>query len=91
MPAAEIEAAVISQIREMLRAPEVVMSTWRAAQPEREGLAEEEVREALAVFDPLWQELFPAEQASIVITAGYQRRSIGGGIQSPVTIAGRGE
>ena len=34
VPAAEIEAAVIDQIRGMLRAPEVVMATWRAAQPD---------------------------------------------------------
>ena len=66
VPAAEIEAAVIDQIRGMLRAPEVVMSTWRAAQPECEGLAEDEVREALAALDPLWAELFPAEQARVL-------------------------
>jgi DNA invertase Pin-like site-specific DNA recombinase len=66
VPAAEIEAAVIGQIRGMLRAPEVVVATWRAAQPECEGLAEDEVREALAALDPLWAELFPAEQARII-------------------------
>lgn len=42
------------------------MSTWRAAQPECEGLAEDEVREALAALDPLWAELFPAEQARLI-------------------------
>jgi hypothetical protein len=66
VPAAEIEAAVIDQIRSMLRAPEVVVATWRAAQPECEGLAEDEVRAALAALDPLWAELFPAEQARII-------------------------
>ena len=66
VPAAEIEAAVISQIRGILRAPEVVISTWRAAQPECQGLADDEVREALAALDPLWAELFPAEQARII-------------------------
>jgi hypothetical protein len=66
VPAAEIEAAVIDQIRGMLRAPEVVVATWRAAQTECEGLAEDEVREALAALDPLWVQLFPAEQARIV-------------------------
>ena len=53
VPAAEIEAAVIGRIRGMLRAPEVVISTWRAAQPECQGLAENEVRAALAALDPL--------------------------------------
>ena len=66
VPAAEIEAAVIDQIRGMLRAPEVVVATWRAAQPECEGLQEDQVREALAALDPLWAELFPAEQARII-------------------------
>jgi hypothetical protein len=64
--AAEIEATVIDQIRGILRAPEVVISTWRAAQPECDGLAENQVREALAAVDPLWGELFPAEQARII-------------------------
>ena len=66
VPAAEIEAAVIDQIRGMLRAPEVVVATWRAAQSGCEGLQEDEVREALAALDPLWAELFPAEQARII-------------------------
>lgn len=66
VPAAEIEATVIHQIRGMLRAPEVVVATWRAAQPECEGLAEGDVREALTALDPLWAELFPAEQARII-------------------------
>jgi len=66
VPNAEIEATVIGQIRGMLRAPEVIMATWRAARPECEDLAEDEVREALAALVPLWSELFPAEQARIV-------------------------
>jgi hypothetical protein len=66
VPAAEIEAAVIGKIRAMLRAPEVVMSSWRAAKAECEDLSEDEVRQALTVLDPLWAELFPAEQARIV-------------------------
>jgi hypothetical protein len=66
VPAAEFEAAVISQIRGMLRAPEVVVATWRAAQTECEGLVEGDAREALMALDPLWAELFPAEQARIV-------------------------
>jgi DNA invertase Pin-like site-specific DNA recombinase len=64
--AAEIEAAVVSQLRGLLRAPEVVVGTWRAARAEIDGLAESEVRVALERLDPLWDELFPAEQARIV-------------------------
>ena len=32
----------------------------------RSHLAEGDVREALAAFEPLWAELFPAEQARII-------------------------
>jgi hypothetical protein len=66
LPAAVIEAAVVDQLRGMLRAPEIIMGTWRAARPQIDGLSEAEVREALEVLDPLWDELFPAEQARIV-------------------------
>ena len=31
-----------------------------------DGLSEEQVRQALRDLDPLWDELFPAEQARIV-------------------------
>jgi DNA invertase Pin-like site-specific DNA recombinase len=66
VPAAEIEAAVVDQLRNVLRAPEIVVRTWRAARHGAPGLTEADVREALHRFDPLWDELFPAEQARIV-------------------------
>ena len=66
IPAGEIETAVVEQLLGLLRAPEIVVGTWRAARPKLEGIAEEEVREALGRLDPLWDELFPAEQARIV-------------------------
>ena len=64
--AAEIETAVIDQLRGILRSPEIVIGTWRSARSEIDGLTEVEVREALEHLDPLWNELFPAEQARIV-------------------------
>jgi len=64
--AASIEAAVINQLRVLLKSPEVVMATWRAAKAEGGGFSEATVREALDRLDPLWEELFPAEQARIV-------------------------
>jgi hypothetical protein len=66
VPAAEIEAAVIDQLRGIFRQPEIVIGTWRAARAEQEDVAEDEAREALTQLDPLWVELFPAEQARIV-------------------------
>ena len=66
VPAAEIEGAVVDQLRGLLRAPEVIVGTWRSARREIDGLSEAEVREALEALDPLWDELFPAEQARVV-------------------------
>ena len=66
IPAAEIEGAVVDQLRGLLRAPKIIVGTWRSARPEIDGLSEAEVREALQSLDPLWDELFPAEQARIV-------------------------
>src|SRR5258708_4012681 len=55
-----------SSARSLLRTPEVIIQTWRAASKTDKGLAESEVRGALFEFEPLWNELFPAEQARIV-------------------------
>jgi site-specific DNA recombinase len=66
VPAAEIERIVIDQIRSLLQTPEVIVQTWRAARKTDKGLAESDVRDALLEFEPLWNELFPAEQARIV-------------------------
>ncbi|HMS38238.1 MAG TPA: recombinase family protein, partial [Arachnia sp.] len=66
VPAAKIEAAVIDQLRGMFRQPEIVVGTWRAARAEQDDVTEDEARKALAQLDPLWGELFPAEQTRIV-------------------------
>lgn len=66
LPAAGIEAAVVDQLRTLLRSPEVIVATWRAVRESIDGFTEADVREALEHLDPLWDELFPAEQARIV-------------------------
>ena len=66
VPAAEIEAAVIDQLRGIFRQPEIIIGTWRAARAEQADITEEEARDALLQLDPLWDELFPAEQGRIV-------------------------
>ena len=60
------ERAVIDQLRVLLQSPEIIVATWREARKEIAGLTEAEVRDALQRLDPLWDELFPAEQARIV-------------------------
>jgi DNA invertase Pin-like site-specific DNA recombinase len=64
--AAEIEGAVIAQVRGLLRQPEVVLGAWRAARASAPDMTEDEARLALERLDPLWEELFPAEQARII-------------------------
>jgi site-specific DNA recombinase len=64
--AAEIETAVVDQVRHLLRAPEIIVRTWRSARSELAGVTEAEVRDALMRLDPVWDQLFPAEQARIV-------------------------
>jgi site-specific DNA recombinase len=57
---------VIGQLRVVLRAPEIIVRTWRAARKVDRTITEAEVRDALERLHPLWDELFPAEQARIV-------------------------
>ena len=66
VPAAEIETAVVDQLRSMLRSPEVIVGTWRSARLEIDGLSETQVREALEGLNLLWDDLFPAEQTRVV-------------------------
>jgi hypothetical protein len=66
VPAGEIEAAVIDQLRAVLRQPEIVAGTWKAARAHADDISEADARAALQQLEPLWDELFPAEQARIV-------------------------
>ncbi len=66
MPAGEIEEAILNQLRAIFRQPEIVAGTWKAARTQDGDMTEAKAREALKQFDPLWDELFPAEQARIV-------------------------
>lgn len=66
VPAGEIEAAVLNQLRALLGTPEVVARTIQAIRRKCPTIKEVEVRDALGRFDLIWAELFPAEQARIV-------------------------
>ena len=65
VPAGEIEAAVIDQLRAVFRQPEIVAGTWKASRAQDGEITEADAREAVTRLDPLWDELFPAEQARI--------------------------
>lgn len=66
VPAGEIEAAVIDQLRAVFRQPVIVAGAWKTARAQDGGITEVDARETLTRLDPLWDELFPAEQARIV-------------------------
>ena len=43
-----------------------LVGTWRAARGQDDAITEAEVQDALLQLDPLWDEIFPAEQTRIV-------------------------
>jgi hypothetical protein len=65
VPAAEVEEAVVAQVRNLLQTPEIIARTWAAARSELQ-MPERDVVQTVTDFAPLWDELFPAEQARIV-------------------------
>jgi site-specific DNA recombinase len=53
-------------LRAVFRQPEIVAGTWKAARAHDATITEAGATAALKGLDPLWDELFPAEQARIV-------------------------
>ena len=67
VPAAEVEAAVITQLRAFIRSPELVARTWAAVRERGdETISEREVLQALTDFESLWDELFHGEPSRVV-------------------------
>ena len=64
LPADTAEAAVITEIRRVLRTPETTAQVIAAL--DREDIPEAEAIEALQQFPKLWDQLFPGEQARII-------------------------
>ena len=91
VPASEIETAVIDQVRAVFRQPETIASAWDAAKGHNRDITLDDSRTALQQFDPLWDELFPAEQARIIALA-VERVEIGAdAIHVRMRIDGLGE
>jgi hypothetical protein len=88
VPAGEIEAAVIGHVRQLLTTPEIIVRTWRAAREHDATIGEDEVRTALIELDPVWDELFPAEQARIVQLLVERVEVSSGVIELTLRIAG---
>ncbi|MBC2662823.1 recombinase family protein [Novosphingobium flavum] len=64
--AAEIEGTVVDQLRAVFRQPEIIVGAWKSGVKHARGMTEAQARDALNSLDPMWDELFPAEQTRIV-------------------------
>lgn len=69
LPAGDVEAAVVAQLRGILQAPEMVMQVWRELSKHggtAADMTETQVSVALSQIDVVWEQLFPLEQHRIV-------------------------
>jgi DNA invertase Pin-like site-specific DNA recombinase len=68
LPAAEIEAAVLVQVHQVLQQPEMIIGVWQAtlAMKERDQLNEPTVLVAMRQMSAVWEQLFPIEQHRIL-------------------------
>jgi site-specific DNA recombinase len=66
MPAAELESAVLDQLRNILRAPNLLSDLVPQAIKLDPTLDEAKVTVAMTRLDVIWDQLFPAEQTRIV-------------------------
>ncbi|MDO6458036.1 recombinase family protein [Celeribacter halophilus] len=66
VPAGRLEETVLNQLRGIFRQPEIIAGTIHAATQNGLNIREEQIRDALMQLDPLWDELFPAEQTRIL-------------------------
>jgi site-specific DNA recombinase len=90
VPAGEIEAAVIDQLRAVFRQPEIVAGTWKAARAHADDITEADACATLQQLDLLWNELFPAEQARIVVLLVEQVDIGEGGLKVTPRVDGLG-
>ena len=66
LPAQELEETVISQLRTLMKAPEMIDRVLPKAKALDPALGIDIVRLAMNKLDVVWDELFPQEQARIV-------------------------
>ena len=66
LPAAELESAVLDQLRAILRAPNLLGEMLPQAIKLDPTLDEAKITVAMTRLDAIWDQLFPAEQTRIV-------------------------
>jgi hypothetical protein len=67
LPAADIEAAVLEQIQQALRAPQLLLATWRSRRSIQKALSLKKPMWwcAMQRIGKVWDQLFPKEQQRI--------------------------
>ncbi len=66
IPAAELESAVVEQIRGILKTPPVTQQVASIVQEKDHDIDEAQVTVALNKIDNVWEQLFPDEQSRII-------------------------
>ena len=91
--AGDIEQVVLDQLGVIFRSPEMVVKIWRQAKKSDEQVSEREIVDALQSLEPVWDALFPGEQARLVSllvdrleisTDGIEMHLLGEGLDSLV-------
>ena len=67
LPADLVEAAVVMELKRVMRAPSITAQVIAHLAREGHAYAEAEVTSALQKFEDVWGQLFPAEQTRIVL------------------------
>jgi DNA invertase Pin-like site-specific DNA recombinase len=65
VPAGDIDAKVVDQVRKILQAPEIVAQAVQEAQKLTPETDEKQTIQTLLSIEAVWDELFPAEQSKI--------------------------
>lgn len=66
IPAGEVEAATVAQIKTVLSSPEAITAVWQAIQQQGSALDEDAVVMSMHTLGDVWERLFPVEQHRIV-------------------------
>ena len=66
IPAGEVEEMVFDHIHALIQSPELIAKIWKAANEDGHPLSERAISKALKRIDPVWENLFPGEQARLI-------------------------
>lgn len=65
IPAGEIEAIIVSQMKAIFTSPQMLVEIWRKIRAGNESYSEADLHDSLRYLGSMWDALFPAEQKRI--------------------------